>query len=170
MEKRSSRPSNLDHVGEWLCYTDGSCKPGEDAPGGWAFVLKGPTGNTIEKHGHAVRTLAKVMEYRAVAEAVDALPDGARAAIFSDNESLTINLGKKLADWRASSFANVDPAIVALVRRIDDAIQNKALDVRFQWVRAHNGNAGNERADFLAAEGAREAKRSLTSDRPRRRS
>jgi ribonuclease HI len=32
-------------------------------------------------------------------------------------------------------------------------------------VRAHNGNAGNERADDLAAKGAREAKAELKSKR-----
>jgi ribonuclease HI len=36
-------------------------------------------------------------------------------------------------------------------------------------VRAHNGNAGNERADALAAQGAREAKAELAAAEPRRR-
>lgn len=146
---------------EYLCYTDGSCKAGDDAPGGWGFFINAPKGPPLEGYGSATKTLAKVMEYRAVAEALAALPDGARATVFSDNQSLIENLTKKLKDWRASGFAKVDPLIVADVRRIDAALTSKQLVVQFQWVRGHNGNAGNERADELAARGAREAKASL---------
>ena len=47
---------------EWLCYTDGSCKAGDPAPGGWGFVVKPPKGEPIEGYGSAKGTLAKVME------------------------------------------------------------------------------------------------------------
>jgi ribonuclease HI len=144
--------------GEYLCYTDGACKAGDDAPGGWGFHIKTPGGAPLEGHGHERRTLAKIMEYRAVAEALAHVPEGATATVFSDNQSLVENLTKRLAGWRSSAFVNVDPQIVDSVRRIATAIDDKRLVVRFQWVRAHNGNAGNERADALAAQGAREAK------------
>lgn len=146
-------------MGEWLVYTDGSAKAG--GPGGWGFVLK-PTGKSdaspIEGYGKAKDTIAKVMEYRAVAEALDALPAGASALVFSDNLSLIDNLGKKLDAWRQSGFKKVDEHVVDEVRRIASAIDTKNLRLRWQWVKSHNGNAGNERADQLAAQGAREAK------------
>ena len=153
---------------EYLCYTDGSCKAGEGAPGGWGFVVKPPAGMPIEGHGSARDTLAKVMEYRAVAEAIAVLPEGAHAVVFSDNQSLVENLTKHLATWRARAFAKVDPLIVSSVRQIDERMIARALVVRFQWVRSHNGNAGNERADALAAEGAREAKAELSAEKRRR--
>jgi len=143
---------------EYLCYTDGSCKAGDDAPGGWGFCIKRPSGEAIEGYGKATRTLAKVMEYRAVAEALAALPEGVAAVVFSDNQSLIENLTKRLDSWRSNGFAKVDPTIVESVRQIARAIEDKRLSVQWQWVRAHNGNAGNERADELAARGAREAK------------
>jgi ribonuclease HI len=146
---------------EWLCYTDGSCKSGEEAPGGWGFHIKTPKGPPIEGYGSDTRTLAKTMEYRAVAEALAALPERVTATVFSDNQSLVENLEKRLASWRANGFAKVDPHIVESVRSIGASIEQKQLVVRFQWIRAHNGNAGNERADALATQGAREAKAAL---------
>jgi ribonuclease HI len=155
---------------EYLCYTDGSCKASDGAPGGWGFVIKRPGSQPLEAYGKAHGTLAKVMEYRAVAEALAALPAGAKAAVFCDNQSLIENLAKQLANWVRSGFANVDPQIIDSARHIDTSIREKALVVRFQWLRAHNGNAGNERADELAAQGAREAKAELAARRrPQRR-
>jgi ribonuclease HI len=154
---------------EYLCYTDGSCKAGNGAPGGWGFSIKPPTGASIEGYGNAIGTLAKIMEYRAVAEALACLPDGVKAIVFSDNQSLIENMVRHLDNWRASDFANVDPFIAESARRIDAYIADKQLVVQFQWVRAHNGNAGNERADELAANGAREAKAALKSKETRRR-
>lgn len=148
---------------EYRCYTDGSCKAGargdaSGGPGGWGFVLKPPSGPALEGYGHVTGTLAKVMEYRAVAEALAALPHGVSAVVCSDNQSLVENLNKRLRDWGQSGFVNVDPTIVESVRRIHETVEALALTVRWEWVRAHNGNAGNERADALAAQGAREAK------------
>ena len=149
----------------YLCYTDGACKPGDEAPGGWGFHIKTPSGAPIEAFGKAQRTLAKVMEYRAVAEALAALPAGAHATVFSDNQSLVENLTKRLPTWAQNGFANVDAQVIDDVRRIAAAIADKRLVVDFQWIRAHNGNAGNERADALAAQGAREAKAEIARAR-----
>ncbi len=48
-------------------------------------------------------------------------------------------------------------------RSLETSIREKQLVPRWQWLRAHNGNAGNERADALAAQGAREAKAELVA-------
>src|SRR3954471_24986328 len=103
---------------EFHCYTDGSCKAAPDAPGGWGFVIKRPGEPALESYGSAHGTLAKVMEYRAVAEALAALPEGASAVVFCDNQSLIENLSKRLRDWQRADFANVDAYIVDSVRSI----------------------------------------------------
>lgn len=148
---------------EYLVYTDGSCKAGDGAPGGWGYCIRPPEGASIEGYGKAHNTLAKVMEYQAVAEALMALPERSSAVVFSDNASLIENLAKRLDDWQRNLFAKVDPLIVDSVRRIAACMADKELDVRWQWVRAHNGNSGNERADALAAQGAREAKAEMAA-------
>ena len=153
---------------EYLCYTDGSCKTSDGSPGGWGFVLKSAGLAALEGYGSAQPTLAKVMEYQAVAEALSALPKGGRAVVFSDDRALVENLTRNLGNWRRTNFANVDPLIGESARRIAGVIADKELVVRFQWLRSHNGNAGNERADALAAQGAREAKAALPA-RPSKR-
>ena len=147
---------------EYLCYTDGSCKAGEGSAGGWGFVIRAPGAAPTEGYGSALDTLAKVMEVQAVAEAIAALPANAVATVYSDNQPLVESLTKHLGTWRANGFSNVDPLIAAQVKRIADGIDARGLSVRFQWVRAHNGNAGNERADELARQGAREAKAQIS--------
>ena len=139
---------------EYLCYTDGSCKAGDGAPGGWGFCIRPPSGPPVEGHGKARGTVAKVMEYQAVAEALAALPDGASAIVFCDNQSLVENC----ASGRLGVVARADPLLTNIAGRIEAYLRDKRLVVSWQWVRAHNGNAGNERADSLAALGAREAK------------
>ncbi|HEX3853366.1 MAG TPA: RNase H family protein, partial [Polyangiaceae bacterium] len=132
---------------EYLCYTDGSCKAADGAPGGWGFVIRQPGQPPLESYGCAHGTLAKVMEYRAVAEALLALPPGASATVFCDNLSLIENMQRNFANWQRSNFANVDPSILDSARSIDASIREKQLVLQWQWLRAHNGNAGNERAD-----------------------
>lgn len=150
---------------EYLCYTDGSCKAGQGSPGGWGFVLRTSGAPPVEGYGSARGTLAKVMEVQAIAEAMAALPPNASATVFSDNQPLVESLTKQLGTWRENGFSNVDPMMVAHVKRIAEEIDSRNLTVRFQWVRAHNGNAGNERADELARQGAREAKAGLAGAR-----
>ncbi|MBX7096880.1 MAG: hypothetical protein K1X89_04125 [Myxococcaceae bacterium] len=149
---------------EYLCYTDGSSKAVAGAPGGWGYWIKPPAGPPLEGYGKARDTVSKAMEYRAVAEALAALPDGASAAVFSDNQTMVESLAKNLSAWRAGGFAKVDAVLLDSVKRIDDAITRRRLTVRWQWVRGHNGNEGNERADHLAGQGAREARAEVEAE------
>jgi len=154
---------------EYHCYTDGSVKAGDGAPGGWGYVIKTPGLPAREGYGKARDTLAKVMEYQAVAEALSALPSAVCAVVYCDDRTLVESLTRNLENWQRTNYANVDPLIAPSARRIAAAISDKQLVVRFQWLRSHNGNAGNERADALAAQGAREAKAELPAAPKRKR-
>lgn len=144
--------------GEYRCYTDGSCKAGDSMPGGWGYCIYTPSGEVVEKYGKTFGQIAKIVEYRAVAEALTQLPEGATATVYCDNQSLIENMSNHLGHWAARGFTKVDPEIVDIVQIIADQLVTKQLLVKWQWVRSHNGNEGNERADALATQGARQAK------------
>ena len=54
----------------YLCHPDGSAKAGPGTPGGWGDCILPPDGPRLEGYGKASGTLAKIMEYRAVAKAL----------------------------------------------------------------------------------------------------
>ena len=143
---------------EYFCYTDGSCKKTESTPGGWGLFVKCPDGREIEKFGWALKTTVIAMELTAVLEAMTVVPPGAAATVFCDSKAVLDYCAKWLPIWRGNNWKNCDPANLGLFKNIDSLITQKALSITWNWVRGHNGNEGNERADDLAARGAREAK------------
>lgn len=149
---------------DYLCYTDGSTKAGDGAPGGWGFCIKTPSGERLEGWGKARDTLSKVMECQAIAEALAVLPEKVSVVVFADDQALVENLTKNLKTWSQRGFAKVDPLLVSNLQRICATVERKQLTVRWQWLRSHNGNDGNERADELAAKGAREAKAEIAAE------
>ncbi len=145
----------------FLCYTDGSCKKSEGTPGGWGLFVKRPDGDVIEKSGWALETTTLAMELTAVAEALDCLPEGASATVYSDSKAALDCCERQLPIWRRNGWKNCEESVAPLIRRIDSMLSQKALKVEWTWIRGHNGNPGNEAADRLAAEGARRAKKEL---------
>ncbi len=145
----------------WLCYTDGSCKKGEGAPGGWGCLVRAPAGPPIEKYGSSVKSTIAAMELEAVIQALSELPDGASATVFSDSQVLIEHCSRWIEIWKKAGWRKAPVEHLARFQEIDRLIEGRALRVQWQWVRSHNGNAGNERAHELAAQGAREAKKQL---------
>lgn len=136
-------------------WTDGGCKP-NPGPGGWAAILK-YQGTTRELSGGESETTNNRMELTAAAEALTALKRPCRVILHTDSQYLKDGITRWHTGWVRKNWrtASGDPVKnMDLWRLILEAA--KPHDVEWRWVRGHNGNEMNERADQLAT-AAREA-------------
>lgn len=141
-------------------WTDGACVPNPGV-GGWGYTLKAADGSQRgEAFGGERHTTNNRMEMQAILMALRALPDGAAAVVYSDSQycinGLTIwRKGWKRRDWRKKGGAPLLNRDLWLELEAETA----RVKATFLWVRGHNGDPGNERADALAERGRQEAKR-----------
>lgn len=132
-------------------FTDGACS-GNPGRGGYAAVIVAP-GGTFELSGHEPATTNNRMELLAAIEALAAVEVGPRVCVSSDSKYVIDPLTKNwIAGWLKRKWRKADGLPVAnadLWKRVL-AEDLRHGGVEWSWVRAHNGNLYNERADQLA--------------------
>lgn len=136
-------------------YTDGACK-GNPGPGGWGVLLK-HDGKLREFHGGEAHTTNNRMELLAVIRALEALEHGTRALLHTDSQYVHLGISKWIRDWKRRGWRTADKKPVKNVdlwRRLDELAG--LHEIEWIWVRGHEGNLGNERADELANLGVAE--------------
>lgn len=131
-------------------FTDGSCL-GNPGPGGWACVLL-CNGRRKELSGGFARTTNNRMEIYAVLMALSALTRSCAVELHTDSRYLADAVTKRwLVKWQKNGWLTADKKPVKnrdLWERL--AALLKEHQVRFAWVKAHNGLPDNERCDELA--------------------
>jgi ribonuclease HI len=134
-----------------VIYTDGACK-GNPGPGGWGVLLRS-AGNQKELFGGEPSTTNNRMELTAVIQALEALKRPCAVTLYLDSQNVLKGITEWLPGWKAKGWktANKQPVKNAeLWRRIDELLAQGGHVVDWRWVRGHNGDPGNERADALA--------------------
>ncbi len=132
-------------------FTDGSSHP-NPGPGGWGFVWV--TDGEIEAEGHggeAEKTTNNRMEFTALIEAYEALPEDASVTVFSDSQLCVNTITKWAPDWEKKGWKRKGDPLknLDLVKRLL-ALYRAHPDCPLEWVRAHAGYRWNEYADSLA--------------------
>lgn len=131
-------------------FTDGSCL-GNPGPGGWACVLLWNS-HRKELSGGFRRTTNNRMEIYAVLMALTALKRPCAVILHTDSRYLADAVEKRwLAKWQKNGWKTADKKPVKnrdLWERLAALLTRR--QVRFCWVKAHNGAADNERCDTLA--------------------
>lgn len=143
-----------------VIYTDGACK-GNPGPGGWGVLLK--SGHTQkELHGGEASTTNNRMELTAVIRALEALKRPCSVTLYMDSQYVLKGITEWLPGWKAKGWrtASRQPVKnVDLWQHLDDLLAHGGHVIDWRWVRGHNGDAGNERADELANLGVAQATR-----------
>ncbi len=135
-------------------HTDGACK-GNPGPGGWGVLLKSGATEKELFGGEAVTTNNR-MELTAVIEALAALKRPCKVALYLDSEYVRKGITEWIHGWKARGWrtATKQPVKnVELWQRLDEIVATSGHEIDWHWVRGHNGNPGNERADALANKG-----------------
>ena len=133
-------------------YTDGACK-GNPGPGGWgAYLRSGP--HESELFGGEAMTTNNRMELLAVIRALQALKRESEVVVHTDSQYVQKGVTQWLSGWKARAWKTADGKPVKnqdLWTELDGLLGRHRI--RWQWVRGHAGNPGNERADALANRG-----------------
>jgi ribonuclease HI len=136
-------------------WTDGSCLVNPNGPGGWtAIVVTG--GTTEELVGGDPSTTNNRMELTAVLRGLEHAPAGSTVTVISDSQYVVKGLTTWRHGWRKKGWRKRDGEAVLNVdlwKALDSAVERHAT-VTATWVRGHNGDSNNDRADLLAGEQA----------------
>lgn len=127
-----------------IIYTDGACK-GNPGVGGWgAILIYGEV--TKEISGYVDHTTNNQMELTAVIEALKILKRECDIVIYTDSKYVQQGITEWISGWIKRGWKNVKN--IELWQELHALAQKH--NISWQWVRGHNGNPLNERADELA--------------------
>ena len=132
-------------------YTDGACK-GNPGPGGWGALLKYKE-HKKEINGFSKNTTNNIMELTAVIESLLIIKQKSDITIITDSNYVKDGITKWIVNWKNRGWKTSNKKPVKnkdLWKKLDDLSNNH--NIKWEWVRGHTGNFGNERADQLANE------------------
>jgi ribonuclease HI len=135
-------------------YTDGACK-GNPGPGGWGVLLISGT-TEKELYGGERLTTNNRMELMAVIQALQALKRPCAVTLHVDSQYVLKGMTEWLAGWKAKGWRTSTKQPVKnqeLWQALDALVNGAGHEIKWRWVRGHDGDPGNERADLLANRG-----------------
>jgi len=139
-------------------YTDGACS-GNPGPGGWGAVLT-YRGREKEICGGEPATTNNRMELMAAIQALETLTRPTTVHLYTDSVYVRSGITSWLAGWKRNGWLTSAKQPVKnadLWQRLEAAAAPH--QVQWRWVKGHNGDPGNERADVLANRGLTETAR-----------
>ena len=134
-------------------FTDGACL-GNPGPGGWAALLRAKGTERLIAGGEPDTTNNR-MELMAAIAALEALKRPCRVVLTTDSRYVMQGIEEWVPRWVANGWKTADKKPVKnqdLWQRLAAAAASHQL--RWQWVRGHNGHVENERVDVAAREQA----------------
>jgi len=140
---------HLPHVEMW---SDGACK-GNPGVGGWGVLLRSG-GHERELWGGEATTTNNRMELLAAVEGLRALNRRCAVTLHVDSTYVMKGMTQWIHGWRRNGWRTADKKPVKnaeLWQLLEEQVARH--EVRWEWVKGHAGDPGNERADALANRG-----------------
>ncbi|HVY03319.1 MAG TPA: ribonuclease HI [Caulobacterales bacterium] len=130
-------------------WTDGACS-GNPGPGGWGAILIYKDSEKLLSGGEPATTNNR-MELMGAISALEALKRPAKVRLHTDSQYVKNGITAWLKNWKRRGWKTADNKPVAnadLWKRLEAA--EAPHEVEWRWVRGHDGDENNERADALA--------------------
>lgn len=135
--------------GKLRIYTDGACS-GNPGPGGWGAIIIG-NDSELELCGGESDTTNNRMELLGPINALKKIPEGAEIEIFTDSSYVKNGITSWIKNWEKNGWKTSSKEPVKNKELwIELQRQIKKQNVTWRWVKGHNGDHYNERADTLA--------------------
>ncbi len=142
-------------------YSDGACK-GNPGPGGWGAVAYFTNGSVSELGGSDPATTNNRMEMQAAIEALNFFIKSGQAdpcTLYTDSEYVIKGITSWLKGWKNKGWKTSagKPVLNQDLWQILDELsiqirqQTQGKPVRWEYVKGHAGNMGNERCDTIAS-------------------
>ena len=132
-----------------VIYTDGACR-GNPGPGGWGAII---IENNIETelYGKKENTTNNIMEMTAAIKALEFFKIKKNIVLYTDSNYLKLGITNWIFSWKKNNWINSKREEVKNKSYwiVLDKLNN-LHNIEWKWVKAHNGNKYNERADKLA--------------------
>jgi len=132
-------------------FCDGACS-GNPGPGGYGTILR-CRGVEKELSGAAPETTNNRMELTAAIAGLQELTRPCRVTVTTDSQYLVKGMTEWMAGWQRNGWKNSKKEPVLNRDLWEQLVALSAQhQLRWQWVRGHDGHAENERCDQLARE------------------
>lgn len=145
-------PASLGHPRIERIYTDGACS-GNPGPGGWGVLILWEDGQRQELGAHDRQTTNNRMEMQAAIAGLTHLRSQQQSGpvtLYTDSQYVIKGITEWVRGWKRKGWTTAAGKPVLNRDLWEELDRLNAPWIRWQYVRGHAGDPGNERCDAIA--------------------